>query len=90
MNAMALARTQILERLASLVANRLDIALPREGLGEDLGLLGQGIGLDSIEVLELVAAMEEEFDLTLYDDELDPQHFRTFGTLATLVQEKLP
>ena len=86
---MTSSRGEILERLGELVVGRLEVALPSNGLDEDLGLLGHGIGLDSIEALQLAAAMEEEFDLTLDDDELDPQHFRTFGSLATLVEEKL-
>lgn len=83
-------RALILQRLSVLVVERLDITLPREGTDENLGLLGHGIGLDSIEAYQLVAAIEEEFDLTLEDEELDPLHFRTFGSLATLVQKKLP
>jgi len=82
-------RAEIMRRLEDLVSERLQIPLPAQGLGEDYGLLGQGIGLDSVEALELVAAMEEAFDLTIPDEELDPRHFRTFGSLAGFLQEKL-
>lgn len=54
---------------------------------ENTGLLGKGIGLDSIEVIQLVAALEEEFDLTIEDDDLLPEHFYTLGALITFLEE---
>ena len=82
-------RAEILERLGLLLVERLEIPLPAEGPDEDYGLLGRGIGLDSVEALELVAALEEEFELTIPDDELEPRHFRSFGSLASFLQDKL-
>lgn len=57
-------------------------------IDETTGLFGRGVGLDSIEVLQLVAAMEERFDVTVEDEELDPERFRTVGSLATFIEEK--
>ena len=55
---------------------------------EDTGLLGKGIGLDSIEVIQLVAALEEEFDLTIDDDDLLPEHFSSLGDLITFLEKR--
>ena len=55
---------------------------------EKTGLLGKGIGLDSIEVIQLVAALEEEFDLTIDDDELLPGHFVSLGDLITFLEKR--
>lgn len=57
---------------------------------EETGLLGQGVGLDSMEMLQLVAAAEERFDLTIDDDDLEPVHFHTVGTFVTFLEEMLP
>ena len=78
----------IRDELHALLRERL--ALPDGGeLDDALGLLGQGLGLDSIEVLQLVAAIEERFGLTVDDDALAPDRFRTVGTLLQFVTELL-
>ena len=53
------------------------------------GLLGHGIGLDSIETLAVVCALEEDFGVTVYDEDLDRAHFETVGSLVTFIQERL-
>jgi len=58
--------------------------------GESTGLLGQGIGLDSVEALQLVARMEETFGLTIADEDLDAAHFRTVGTFTLFIEQRLP
>ncbi len=57
---------------------------------ESTGLLGRGIGLDSVEALQLVARMEEAFDLTIADEDLEASHFRTVGSFARFIEERLP
>ena len=54
------------------------------------GLLGQGIGLDSVEVLQLVSAIEERYELTIDDDDLHREHFATLGTVVDFIAERLP
>jgi len=58
--------------------------------GESTGLLGQGVGLDSVEALQLVARMEETFGLTIADEDLDAAHFRTVGTFTLFIEQRLP
>jgi acyl carrier protein len=59
-------------------------------LGETTGLLGQGIGLDSVEALQLVSRMEEAFGLTVADEDLDAAHFQTVGSFARFIEAQLP
>ena len=82
-------RALILARLRALLAERLGFALDGV-LGETTGLLGQGIGLDSVEVLQLVSAIEEAWSLTIEDDDLKREHFATLGTVVTFIQDRLP
>jgi acyl carrier protein len=51
--------------------------------------LGEGIGLDSVEVLELVSAIESRFELTLEDEELLPEHFRSVSALAAFIDARI-
>jgi acyl carrier protein len=48
-------------------------------------LLGRGIGLDSIDALTLVAALEKEFDIEVYDSDLTVGLFKNIRTLAEYV-----
>src|SRR3989442_7668265 len=85
----SLAREELLDRVSRILGAMLGEALPARGIDEDTSLLGHGIGLDSIEVLGLVAALEDEFDLTIDDTELDVQYFATVGSILYLILPKL-
>lgn len=52
-------------------------------------LLGRGIGLDSVETLTLVAGIEEAFDIQIDDADLTVELFKSFGTLAEYVLQKI-
>lgn len=52
-------------------------------------LLGRGIGLDSMETLSLVAAVEREFDIEVADDDLTVELFKSIGTLADYILKKI-
>lgn len=55
----------------------------------DTGLLGSIPEFDSIAVVSLVTAIEEEFGCTFDDDELNADVFATVGSLTSVVQQKL-
>lgn len=55
----------------------------------DTGLLGSIPEFDSIAVVSLVTALEEEFGCTFDDDELNADVFATVGSLTSVVQQKL-
>ena len=58
-------------------------------IDETTGLLGRGIGIDSVEALRLVAAIEDGYGLTLEDDELTADRFRSVGAVVAFVRHKL-
>jgi acyl carrier protein len=88
MRAMQRNRAKILGRIIPLI-NSLKGTNNSHELDEEMGLLGRGIGVDSIEVLQLVTAIEKEFDLTIDDDELAAEQFRSVGNLITFIEGKL-
>lgn len=83
-------RAAILARVGDLLRERLGLPLDAAAVVEATGLLGQGIGLDSVEVLQLVSALEEAYGLTVDDEELRREHFATLGTVVSFVAERLP
>ena len=59
------------------------------GSGPDMPLLGRGIGLDSMEALALVVGLEREFDMAIDDEDLTVDLFKTIGTLAEYLRQKI-
>jgi acyl carrier protein len=82
-------RADVAARLTTLLRRELPESVDGRSLDERTGLLGRGIGLDSVEVLQLVGAIEEDFGLTIDDDLLDAKHFETIGTVVTFVMGQL-
>jgi serine O-acetyltransferase len=81
-------RGETVDRLINLLRKNVEaIPLP-DIIDTSTGLLGGGIGLDSVEILKLVCAIEEEFGLTIDESELTAVRFRTVATLAAFVDEK--
>jgi len=83
-------RADIVARVTALLGRQLPESIDGREIDERTGLLGQGIGLDSVEVLQLVGAIEEDFELTIDDEALVAEHFETIGTLVTFVSGQLP
>jgi acyl carrier protein len=66
------------------------VRLRPEQIDLDAPLFGTGLGLDSIDAVELVVALESEFGLTLPEEEAGPWRFRTVQSLVELVLERRP
>jgi acyl carrier protein len=52
-------------------------------------LLGSVAELDSMAVVALITAMEEQFGIVIEDDDLDGHTFATVGSLSDFVTAKL-
>jgi acyl carrier protein len=52
-------------------------------------LLGNVPELDSIAVVSVITALEDDFGLTIADDEIDADLFATLGSLSRFVETKL-
>lgn len=52
-------------------------------------LLGNLPELDSMAVITLITALEEQFDFTVEDDEISADTFETVGSLCDFVSTKL-
>lgn len=60
-----------------------------EGFSDKTLLLGAMPELDSMAVVSVIAGLEERFDITVNDDEIDGATFATLGSLIRFVDEKL-
>jgi len=60
-----------------------------ESLRDDEPLLGGDLGIDSIDILQLILEIERHFDIKLVDGEFNKASWETINTLAATVEEKL-
>lgn len=74
-------RKEILEQVIQVVGETLDVADGVE-LAEDTNL--KELGADSFDLLELVTALEDEFGLTLDDD--DVEKIATIGQVVDAIK----
>jgi len=56
-----------------------------ESIQDDQPLFGQGLGLDSVDALELVVALEKEFCVRIESEEIDRKVFASVAHLAAFV-----
>jgi acyl carrier protein len=59
-----------------------------EGIADDQPLFGEGLGLDSVDALELVVALEKEFGITVESNDIDRKVFSSVAALATFVENR--
>lgn len=63
-------RRQILDVLKNDLINRLNLPFEADDLHEDVSLLGSGLGLDSLDALEVILGIEHAFGVKVADDNI--------------------
>ena len=74
--------------LRQFIVSNFMMGLQAQTLGDDDSFLERSI-IDSTGVLELVNFLEEEFSITVRDDELLPENLDTLNALEGFVTRKL-
>ena len=59
-----------------------------DGLGDDTSFLDEGI-IDSTGILELVTFLEEEFSITVEDEELVPENLDSINNVTAFLERKI-
>ena len=59
-----------------------------EEIKDDAPLFKEGLGLDSIDALELVVAIENIFNVIIEDEDVGKKAFASVNTLARFIQEE--
>ena len=78
------------DRIRSLLGEVLQLGDRAANLEASTPLLGALPEFDSMAVASVLAALEEQFDIEVEDDELGAETFETVGALAQYVEAKIP
>jgi len=86
---MANPSNDLIEKIKNLIITRLKLIDLTPGTIEtDAPLFGEGLGLDSIDALELVLGLEKEFGVIIPDAEVGRKVFQSVRTMAQYVLEQ--
>lgn len=75
------------QEIAELIVDTLNLEdVDAPSIPVDQPLFGQGLGLDSVDALELALALQKRYDIRIASDSKDArQHFATIASLADFV-----
>jgi acyl carrier protein len=80
-------RREVLDGLVACLKENLNVPYPPEVIHPDAALFGSGLGLDSIDALEVVMVVEKRFAVALDESKID--QMRTLNTLTdTILQSR--
>ena len=79
----------LIEKIKQLIITRLKLVdMTSEMIENNAPLFGEGLGLDSIDALELVLGLEKEFGVIIPDAEVGKKVFQSVKTMAQYVLEQ--
>ncbi|QYH36958.1 acyl carrier protein [Salinibacterium sp. M195] len=80
--------TTTLDDIRTVLIEALELTHQPADLHRDTPLFGALPELDSFGVVQVVAALEEHFEITIDDDEFGAELFETVGSLTDFVDAK--
>lgn len=72
----------LIDELAQLITEGLNLDIPPNEIDADAPLFGQGLGLDSIDILEIAMLISKRYGFALRSDDTD--NTRIFSSLRHL------
>jgi len=81
-------RAELAPRVKDLIVRRLKLEMDPAAIVDDAPLFGEGLGLDSIDALELVLGLEQEFGIKVEDEEVGVKAFASVNALCDFIEQK--
>jgi acyl carrier protein len=80
----------LLGEVKDLLTTGLRLTTPPADIPDDSPIFGEGLGLDSIDALELVVLVEERFHVSIPDEEVGKRAFASVRALADFIAAERP
>ncbi|WP_060596597.1 phosphopantetheine-binding protein [Bacillus pumilus] len=80
-------RRELTDKIKELLVEKLDLEIDPSIITDDQPIFGRGLGLDSIDALELFVVIEDEFGVTVFDDNIEV--FSSVNKLADYIEENM-
>jgi acyl carrier protein len=80
---------EMLERTRALLRDTLQLGERASRLEASSALLGAIAELDSMAVVGVLTAAEDEFGIVINDDDVSAETFATLGSLSAFIESKL-
>ena len=77
-------QTDLQRELATLLVDALNLDIAPESIDPEAALYGEGLGLDSIDILEVALVVSQRYGFQLRSD--DEDNVRIFASLASLAE----
>lgn len=81
-------RDEQARRVKELIVRRLKLDVDPASIENAAPLFGEGLGLDSIDALELVLGLEQEFGIKVEDEEVGVKAFASVDALVDFIEQK--
>lgn len=79
---------ELKSKVKDLIVRRLKLEVAPASIDDSAPLFGEGLGLDSIDALELVLGLEQEFGIKVADEEVGIKAFSSVNSLTDFIKEK--
>ena len=73
------------EEIKRAIVRSLRLPMAPEDIEDDISLFGEGLGLDSIDVLELVLEIERTFGVSITDEQTGAKVLRSVNSIADYI-----
>ena len=83
-----MSREELAPRVKDLIVRRLKLDIEPQTIDNAAPLFGEGLGLDSIDALELVLGLEQEFGIKVQDEEVGVKAFASVNALCDFIEQK--
>jgi len=78
-----------LEQVRQIVGEVLQLGPRADDMNAQTALLGNLPEFDSMAVVSVITALEENFDIVVEDEDIQAETFETLGQLTSFVESKL-
>jgi acyl carrier protein len=78
---------QLIPEVKAGIIKQLNIDITPDAMDDDMALFGEGLGLDSIDALELIVMLDRDYGIKIGDPKQGRKIFQSARVIAEYIQE---